>query len=306
MQNADSSKVSGRAKHRGLQQCGTLGSGNHYAEVQVVDHIYDEKAASCMKLKKGQICVMIHSGSRGLGHQICTDFLQRMERNMGRQGIRVPDRQLAAVKLSSPEGKDYLAAMAAAANFAFCNRAIMANAVREAFAETFNKNPRDMDMHLIYDVCHNTAKFEKHRVNGKMMNLLVHRKGATRAFGPNHPDIPKAYQSCGQPILIGGTMGTYSYVLTGTDTAMKETFGSTCHGAGRFMSRSRALRTIPAKSITGKMKEQGIILRVVKKQLIAEEAPDAYKDVNEVAEVCHQAGISAKAFRLAPLGVVKG
>jgi tRNA-splicing ligase RtcB len=307
MEGADASKVSSRAKKRGLNQCGTLGSGNHYAEVQVVDEIYDQKAAETMGLKKGNVCVMIHSGSRGLGHQVCTDFLKIMERTMSKQGIKVNDRQLAACKIRSPEGKDYLAAMAAACNFAFCNRAVMAHVTREAFSETFNKSAKELGLDLVYDVCHNTAKFEKHfNKEGKEMDLLVHRKGATRAFGPKQEKIPKDYQSIGQPVLIGGTMGTYSYVLVGTDTSMRDAYGSTCHGAGRFMSRTKAMNNISSKDVANKLKEQGVILRVVKKPLVAEEAPGAYKDVNEVVQVCHDAGLSSKVVRLRPLGVVKG
>jgi len=306
MRGADASKVSQRAKTRGGPQLGTLGSGNHYVEVQAVEDVYDEKAAKEMGLFKGQICVMIHTGSRGLGHQVCTDFLQIMSGTMSSQGVRVNDRQLAACKINSKEGKNYLAAMAASANFAFCNRSIIASYVREAFAEVFGKSARDLGMFLLYDVCHNTAKFEQHIVNGEKKQLLVHRKGATRSFPPNHPDIPRAYQSTGQPVLIGGSMGTHSYVLTGTDQAMKETWGSTCHGAGRQASRAQAKREISVQSVFADLQKKGVAIRVGQRNLVAEEAVGAYKDVDDVVQTCHDAGLSKKCVRLRPVGVLKG
>eukprot|EP00456_Euglypha_rotunda_P068953 TRINITY_DN6044_c0_g1_i13.p1 TRINITY_DN6044_c0_g1~~TRINITY_DN6044_c0_g1_i13.p1 ORF type:complete len:318 (-),score=48.89 TRINITY_DN6044_c0_g1_i13:227-1087(-) len=285
---------------------GTLGSGNHYVEIQVVNKIFDEKAAKTFGLFKDQVCIMIHTGSRGLGHQVCTDSLQIMSNVMHKQGIRVNDKQLAACKIGSEEGKNYLAAMAAAANFAFCNRSIIANCVREGFSEVFGKSARDLEMFLLYDVCHNTAKFENHTFNGENKRLLVHRKGATRAFPPNHPSIPKAYKGVGQPVLIGGSMGTSSYVLTGTESAMKESWGSTCHGAGRQASRAQAKREIPVKEVFDDLKSQGIAIRVAQKGLVAEEAVGAYKDVDDVVQTCHDAGLSQKCVQLKPLGVLKG
>lgn len=249
---------------------------------------------------------MIHTGSRGLGHQVCTDFLQIMGRTMASQGIRVNDKQLAACKIGSEEGKNYLAAMAAAANYAFCNRSIIANHVREGFAEVFGKSARDLGMYLLYDVCHNTAKFEDHTVNGEKKRLLVHRKGATRAFPPNHPQIPKAYQQVGQPVLIGGSMGTSSYVLTGTEQAMKESWGSTCHGAGRQASRAQALREIPVRQVFDDLQRQGIAIRIGNRSLASEEATGAYKDVDDVVQTCHLAGLSKKCVQLKPVGVLKG
>ena len=241
MLNADPDKVSKRAKKRGLPQLGTLGAGNHYAEIQVVEKIYDKSKADKMGIdREGQICIMIHSGSRGLGHQVATDALMEMQEAMIRDGIAVNDRQLSCARIQSKEGQNYLAAMAAAANYAWVNRSSMTFLARQAFAKQFNTTPDDLDMHVIYDVSHNIAKIEEHIVDGKPRQLLVHRKGATRAFPPHHPLIPVDYQLTGQPVLIGGTMGTCSYVLTGTDKGFRETFGSTCHGAGRAMSRNKS------------------------------------------------------------------
>lgn len=311
MPMADATLVSKRAKQRGLGQAGSLGSGNHYIEVQVVDEVFDEKSAAAMGLKEGQVCVMIHSGSRGLGHQVCTDHLQVMHKAMADQSITVNDRQLASVRIHSKEGQHYLGAMASAANYAFCNRGLMTSQVRDVFSQVFGESPRDLGMHVVYDVSHNIAKMEKHQVKGpdgviQQKNVLVHRKGATRAFGPNHPDLPERYKETGQPVLIGGSMGTCSYVLTGTETAMAETFGSTCHGAGRALSRSQAKKTISSKGVLSSLQEQGVVLRCAQKGLISEEAPGAYKDVSEVVDTCHEADISRKAVRLRPLCCIKG
>eukprot|EP00038_Savillea_parva_P006656 m.165071 g.165071 ORF g.165071 m.165071 type:complete len:531 (-) comp12507_c0_seq1:2529-4121(-) len=307
MLQADPSKVSARAKKRGLPQLGTLGAGNHYCEIQVVDEIFDEAAAAKMGVTRvGQVVVMIHSGSRGLGHQVATDALVAMEKAMKRDGIQVNDRQLACAKISSEEGQNYLASMAAAANYAWVNRSSMTFLVRQAFAKAFQTTPDELDMHVIYDVSHNIAKIERHMVNGQMKNLLVHRKGATRAFPPHHPLIPVDYQLTGQPVLIGGTMGTCSYVLTGTDKGMRETFGSTCHGAGRAWSRAKSRRTLDYQEVLGKLKEQGISIRVASPKLVMEEAPESYKDVIQVVETCHQAGISKKVLKLRPIAVIKG
>lgn len=307
MLNADPTKVSLRAKKRGVPQLGTLGAGNHYAEVQVVDEIYDKWAAKKMGIdRKGQVVVFIHSGSRGLGHQVASDSLRDMERAMARDNIFVNDRQLACARIHSKEGQDYLGAMAAAANFAWVNRQSMTFLCRQAFAKLFNSTPDDLDMHTVYDVSHNIAKIEEHLVDGRMKTLLVHRKGATRAFPPHHPSIPVDYQFTGQPVLIGGTMGTCSYVLTGTETGMQSTFGSTCHGAGRSMSRNKSRRALTPEEVLEDLKKKGISIRVASPKLVMEEAPESYKDVTEVVDTCHAAGISKKTFKLRPIAVIKG
>jgi len=254
----------------------------------------------------GQVCVMIHSGSRGLGHQVATDSLVLMEKAMAYQKINLNDRQLACAHIHSQEGQDYLAGMAAAANFAWVNRQSMTFLARQAFAKAFNSTPDDLDMHVIYDVSHNIAKVEEHLVNGKLKNLLVHRKGATRAFPPHHPLIPVDYQFTGQPVLIGGTMGTCSYVLTGTETGMEETFGSTCHGAGRALSRNKSRNSLSYEDVLRGLKEKGISIRVASPKLVMEEAPESYKDVTQVVDTCHEAGISKKCIKLRPVAVIKG
>lgn len=275
MLQADPCKVSRRAKKRGLTQLGTLGAGNHYAEIQVVDHIFDKVAAATMGIEHvGQVVVMIHSGSRGLGHQVATDALQHMEAAMARDGIQVNDRQLACARIKSQEGSDYLAAMAAAANFAWVNRSSMTFLARQAFAKVFGKTPLELDMHVVYDVSHNIAKVETHMVDDKVKQLLVHRKGATRAFPPHHPLIPCDYQFTGQPVLVGGTMGTCSYVLLGTHRGMRETFGSTCHGAGRAQSRAACRRQLNYEEVLNALKEKGIAIRVASPKLVTEEAPE--------------------------------
>ena len=307
MLTADPSKVSRRAKKRGLPQLGTLGAGNHYAEVQVVEQIYNKQAASRMGIEEvGQVCVMIHSGSRGLGHQVATDALVEMENAMTRDKIATNDRQLACARISSQEGQDYLGAMSAAANYAWVNRSSMTFLARQAFSKVFSSSPDDLDMHLIYDVSHNIAKVEEHMVDGRPKRLLVHRKGATRAFGPHHPLIPVDYQFIGQPVLIGGTMGTCSYVLVGTDKGMDETFGSTCHGAGRASSRAKSRRTLTYEDVLASLKEKKISIRVASPKLVMEEAPESYKDVSAVVDTCHQAGISETVIKLRPICVVKG
>eukprot|EP00179_Madagascaria_erythrocladioides_P026025 CAMPEP_0198329598 /NCGR_PEP_ID=MMETSP1450-20131203/16314_1 /TAXON_ID=753684 ORGANISM="Madagascaria erythrocladiodes, Strain CCMP3234" /NCGR_SAMPLE_ID=MMETSP1450 /ASSEMBLY_ACC=CAM_ASM_001115 /LENGTH=517 /DNA_ID=CAMNT_0044033833 /DNA_START=47 /DNA_END=1600 /DNA_ORIENTATION=- len=307
MLQADATKVSVRAKKRGVPQLGTLGAGNHYCEVQVVDKIYDKNAASTMGVDaEGQIVVFLHSGSRGLGHQVATDALVSMERAVAKQGIHLNDRQLACARIASKEGQDYLAAMAAAANYAWVNRQSMTFLVRNAFAKLFGSTPDDLDMHVIYDVSHNVAKIETHMVDGKPRRLLVHRKGATRAFPPHHPLLPAAYQFTGQPVLIGGTMGTASYVLLGTDKGMKDTFGSTCHGAGRALSRNKSRRALDYEQVLAKLNDKGIAIRVASPKLVTEEAPESYKDVDQVVDTCAAAGISRKALRLRPIAVIKG
>lgn len=307
MLNANPAKVSARAKKRGLPQMGTLGAGNHYAEIQVVEEIFDQAAARKMGIDQiGQVCVMIHSGSRGLGHQVATDSLVAMEKAMARDGIAVNDRQLACARISSPEGQDYLTAMSCAANYAWVNRSSMTFLCRQAFAKVFNTTPDDLDMHVVYDVSHNIAKVEDHMVDGVMKTLLVHRKGSTRAFPPHHPLIPVDYQLTGQPVLIGGTMGTCSYVLTGTERGMAETFGSTCHGAGRARSRNNARHKLDYQEVLDELKAKGIAIRVASPKLVMEEAPESYKDVTEVVETCHSAGVSKKAVKLRPIAVIKG
>ncbi|VDK51728.1 unnamed protein product [Anisakis simplex] len=317
MLQADSTKVSPRAKKRGLPQLGTLGAGNHYGEVQVVDEIFDKYAASKMGIDRvGQVCVMIHCGSRGLGHQVATDSLVAMEKAMKRDAINVNDRQLACARINSVEGQDYLKGMAAAANFAWVNRSCMTFCARQAFAKVFSMSPDDLDMHVIYDVSHNIAKMEEHLIDDRPKLLCVHRKGSTRAFPPHHPLIPVDYQLTGQPVLIGGTMGTCSYVLTGTQQGMKETFATTCHGAGRALSRAKSRRNIDFQEVLDRMKAKGISVRVASPKLVMEEAsyrhefqrnaPESYKDVTDVVNTCHEAGISRKAVKLRPIAVIKG
>jgi len=304
---ANPEKVSRRAKERGAPQLGTLGSGNHFLEIQVIDHIYDPEKAAVMGIyQEGQVVVFVHCGSRGLGHQTCEDYLEVMEESIKRYNIHLPDRQLACAPIRSQEGQDYLGAMTAAANFAFCNRQLITHWVREAFARVLGRSPRDMGMQLIYDVAHNIAKVERHRVDGKEMTLCVHRKGATRAFSPGHPDVPAKYREIGQPVLVPGDMGRYSFLLVGTHKAMAETWGSTCHGAGRVQSRAAAKRMLRGVDIARKLEERGIIVRAQNRALLAEEASEAYKDVADVVEVLHEAGISLKVARMRPIGVVKG
>ncbi|XP_003741946.1 tRNA-splicing ligase RtcB homolog [Galendromus occidentalis] len=307
MLNADPSKVSSKAKKRGLPQLGTLGAGNHYAEIQIVDEIFDKQNASKMGIEHtGQVCVMIHSGSRGFGHQVATDALLEMERAMKRDRIEVNDRQLACARIHSQEGQDYLKSMSAAANFAWVNRSSMTFLTRQAFGKMFNSTPDDLDMQVIYDVSHNIAKVEEHIVDGKMKTLLVHRKGSTRAFPPHHPLIPVDYQLTGQPVLIGGTMGTCSYVLTGTEEGMKNTFGSTCHGAGRALSRAKSRRALDYTDVLAKLAEKNISIRVASPKLVMEEAPESYKNVTDVVDTCHAAKISKKCVKLRPIAVIKG
>ncbi len=300
--NADPSLVSDRAKDRGRQQIGTLGSGNHFLELQVVDEVYDAGTAGAFGLQPQQAVVLIHSGSRGLGHQVCTDYLDTMQHAMKRYGLQVVDRQLACVPVDSNEGREYLGAMAAAANFAFANRQVMSHWVRQVFRRVMGND----DIRIVYDVCHNIAKVEEHMSGGKRMRLLIHRKGATRAFPKEHPALPEELRAVGQPVLIPGSMGTYSYVLAGTEGAMELTFGSCCHGAGRAMSRTQAKRETRAEELLASMKAKNILVRGETRAGLVEEKPDAYKDVSRVVEVVHQAGIARKVARLRPLAVMKG
>jgi tRNA-splicing ligase RtcB len=305
---ADPEKLSPEAKKRGAPQLGTLGSGNHFLEVQVVDAIYDRAAAKVMGIfGAGQVLVFIHTGSRGLGHQTCQDHLDIMEEACERYGINVPDRQLACVPIASPEGSHYMAAMAAAANFGFANRQLITHWTREAFGRVFDKDPRDdLAMSLIYDVAHNTAKIERHLANAEEADLCVHRKGATRAFPPGHPDVPQKYRTIGQPVLIPGDMGRYSYIARGAEGAMAETWGSTCHGAGRVQSRHAARAMLKGVNVRQRLTEQGIYIRAQNPRLLSEEASEAYKDVADVVDVLDGAGIAKKVCLMRPIGVVKG
>jgi len=303
---ADPEAVSERALERGRDQLGTLGSGNHFLEIQQVETIHDEAAAQVLGLFPGQLTVSIHTGSRGLGYQVCDDSLRVMLKASQKYGITLPDRQLCCAPLSSPEARDYLAAMAGAANFAFANRQLITAWVRESFQQVLGQGPADLRLSVIYDVCHNIAKWETHEVDGRLRRLCVHRKGATRAFPPGHPETPSAYRAIGQPVLIPGDMGRYSYVLVGTPGAMRETFGSTCHGAGRLLSRHAATKQARGHDIVGELARRGILVRAAGRATVAEEIPEAYKDVAEVVEVVAQAGIGKIVARLKPLAVIKG
>jgi tRNA-splicing ligase RtcB len=306
IEGADPDRVSEKAMERGKAQLGTLGSGNHFVEVGYVAEIFDEAIARTLGLWKDQATIIVHTGSRGLGHQVCDDYIRVMLDAARKYQIDLPDPQLCCAPVSSREGEQYLEAMACAANFAFTNRQMITHWVRETFEQVFRKGPKDLKLDLIYDVCHNIAKIETHTVNGKKKKLCVHRKGATRAFPPNHPDIPSDYQSIGQPVLIPGDMGRCSYVLVGTERAMEETFGSTCHGAGRVMSRHQAIKAAKGRAIVRELEDKGIIVKGASQGTIVEEMPDAYKDVNDVVNVVHRAGISRKVVKLVPLGVIKG
>ena len=303
---ADPSLISHKAYERGRAQQGTLGSGNHFLEVQYVDEIYDEGAANSLGLFKDQITVMIHTGSRGFGHQVCTDFLEVMEGAISKYKIELPDKELACAPFESSEAQDYLAAMRAAANYAWANRQCIMHWTKETFLRLFNISPKELGMTLIYDVAHNIAKIEEHEVNGRKMKLIVHRKGATRAFPPGHPELPEIYRPIGQPVLIPGDMGRVSFVLLGTEKAMQETFGSTCHGAGRVMSRHQAIKRAKGRAIWREMEDKGIIVRSASRGTLAEEMSEAYKDVSDVVDVVQNAGISKKVARLRPIGVIKG
>jgi len=306
IEGADPSLVSRHAKERGASQQGTLGSGNHFVEVQVVEEIFDEKVASVFGLWKDQITIMVHTGSRGFGHQVCSDYIQVMIKAAQKYKIFLPDRQLCCAPVNSPEGQNYLAAMRAAANFAWANRQMLMHWTRDAFAKAMGAAPAKLGISLIYDVAHNIAKMEKHKVNGKEKLLCVHRKGATRAFPAGHPQIPRDYREVGQPVLVPGDMGRYSYILVGTEKAMEETFGSVCHGAGREMSRSAAMRKYSYGQLMADLEKKGILVRSASKKGLVEEAPGAYKDVREVVDVVHNSGLAKKVARMRPLGVVKG
>ncbi|MDW8038214.1 MAG: RtcB family protein [Thermoguttaceae bacterium] len=306
MDGADPDAVSPRAKQRGQDQCGTLGSGNHFLEVQVVEEIFDPEAARTMGLEEGTVCVMIHSGSRGLGYQVCDDAIKELRQAPAKYGISLPDRQLVCAPVRSPEGQKYLAAMRAAANYAWANRQLLMWQTREAFAEFFGQPWESLQMNLIYDVAHNIAKMEKHRVGDKIKEVCVHRKGATRSFPAGHPDVPERYQKIGQPVIIPGDMGRSSWILVGQPKSMEETFGSTCHGAGRVLSRHAAIQHARGRKIDQELAAKGIVAKCRNWKGLAEEHPDAYKDVSLVVDVVDKAGLAKKVARLRPIGVVKG
>ena len=303
LSQADASLVSDHAKNRGKDQVGTLGSGNHFVEIQKVDEVFDEKTAEVFGLFKNQVVIMIHTGSRGLGHQVATDYIRIMMRAMDKYGIRLPDRELAACPIDSPEGQKYLSAMAAGANYAWANRQTITHFVRKAWESVLGEKASPLI--LLYDIAHNIAKIEKHEVQGKILELCLHRKGATRAFPPGHPEIPLKYREIGQPVLIPGSMGTASYVLVGANTG-KDAFFSTNHGAGRTMSRHEAVRKVSGQNLLKELESKGIIVKCWNLRGIAEEAPIAYKDVDDVVEIVHNAGLSKKVVRLKPLAVIKG
>ena len=304
MKEANPKEVSSKAKQRGIPQGGTLGSGNHFLELQVVREIYDETVANAFGLSKNQICCMIHCGSRGLGHQVCTDHLKILEGATRKYEIKLPDRQLACAPISSPEGKAYFGAMAASANYAWANRQLITHTTRHVLKKMFGVDYEEMP--LVYDVAHNVAKIEEHLVDGKKVKVCVHRKGATRSFGPHAPDIPDTLAPFGQPVIIPGSMGTPSFVLRGTSVAMERTFGSTCHGAGRVMSRTQAKKKFSGKDVMAKLAREGILVKAPNENAIADEAPDVYKSSQEVVRVVHEVGISLLVARLEPLGVIKG
>lgn len=303
---ADPEQVSARALERGREQLGTLGSGNHFLEIEVVQEIFDERAAAAFGLRKGRIVVMIHTGSRGLGYQICDDYLALMVKHQAETGIVLPDRQLACTYLAAQRGKNYLAAMACGANYAWANRQILMHLTREVFEKALHIAPRELGMRLVYDVCHNIAKIESFHVAGVEKKLCVHRKGATRAYPAGHEAVPVLYRSVGQPVLIPGDMGAGSYVLVGQEKAMNETFGSACHGAGRLMSRSQAIKSSRGRSISRELADRGVVVMAANKGTLCEEMPEAYKNLNDVVDVVHEAGIAKKVARLKSIACIKG
>jgi tRNA-splicing ligase RtcB len=304
LDGAQPDKVSDRAKVRGREQVGSLGAGNHFIEVDVVQNIFDETAASAMGLREGCLTVQIHCGSRGLGHQVCTDYVQQFQSAVKKYGIELPDRELVCAPMDTPEGQAYLGAMRAAANFAFANRQLLAHSTRRAFEQAFG--PKASHLHQVYDVCHNMGKIETHEVDGRRMKVCVHRKGATRAFGPGMPGLPPEYQGIGQPVIIPGSMGTASWVLVGTAASMALSFGSSCHGAGRVMSRAKAKHEVRGEVLRNELEQRGISVRAGSLSGLAEEAPQAYKDVDMVVDTVSAAGIARKVARLTPVAVIKG
>jgi tRNA-splicing ligase RtcB len=303
---ADPDAVSDRAYARGRDQVGTLGSGNHFLEVQVVEHIFDTSAARAFGLFEGQLTIMIHCGSRGFGYQVCDDYLGVMGTAAARYGIDLPDRQLACAPVDSSEGRSYLGAMGCAANYAWANRQMIQALTEEAMLRALRISPKELGLRLVYDVAHNIAQLEHHDLDGRMTRLCVHRKGATRAFGPGRAEVPADYRDAGQPVLIPGSMGSASYVCRGTEEAMRQTFGSSCHGAGRALSRSQALKRAKGRSIERELGEAGILVRSQGRKTLAEEMPEAYKDVERVVDVMERSGVTPRVARLRPLAVVKG
>jgi tRNA-splicing ligase RtcB len=303
---ADPNKVSKRAKDRGRPQIGTLGAGNHFIEVDRVDQIFDRQAAQAMGLQEDRLVLLIHSGSRGFGHQVCTDYVKDFQSAVHRYGIQLPDRELVCAPLDTPEGQDYLAAMRCAANYAFANRQILAHFARKAFEEALAGKVRNWHLHQVYDIAHNMGKIETHRVNGDQLEVCVHRKGATRAFGPGFEGLPEEYRAIGQPVLVPGSMGTASWVLLGTEGSMERSFGSSCHGAGRTMSRSKAKKQVWGEDLRKQLESQGVHVRAGSMAGLAEEAPVAYKDVDAVVETVAGAGIAKKVARIVPVAVIKG
>lgn len=306
LEGADIDSVSDRAIERGIKQMGSLGSGNHFLEIDVVEEIFDEKAAGAMGLEKGNLALQIHCGSRGFGHQICSDFVREFQSAISKYNITLPDRELVCAPIQSDEGKQYLAAMRCAANFAFCNRQILTHRTRSVFERVFSKVSSNFHLRMVYDLAHNIGKIETHTIDGESFKVCVHRKGATRAFSPFHEETPSRYQSIGQPVLIPGSMGTASWVLVGTEVGMKKTFGSCCHGAGRLMSRTQAKKTVKGGDLLGELREEGILVKAGSVSGLAEEAPLAYKDVDLVIESAVGAGIAKKVARLKPVVVIKG
>ncbi|MDI6641664.1 MAG: RtcB family protein [Elusimicrobiota bacterium] len=306
LSGADANKVGSRALERGAPQLGTLGAGNHFLEIQVVEEVYEPSIAATFGLAKEQITILIHTGSRGLGYQVCDDSIRALQQAVHKYSIALPDRQLVCAPVDSPEGRDYFAAMAGAANYAWANRQIITHWVRQALTRILSKKQSELGLEVVYDVAHNIGKFEEHIISGQKQKLIVHRKGATRAFPAGSSVLPDDYRSVGQPVLIPGTMGTASYVLVGTQKAMDETWGSTCHGAGRMMSRTKILGNVRGEQVVSELEGKGIMVKSDSWKTIAEEAPQAYKDVDKVVEVCHCAGISKKVAKLKPLGVIKG
>jgi len=306
LDGADPEQVSERAKTRGREQIGSLGAGNHFIEVEVVDQIFNEEAANAMGLYQGCLTVQIHCGSRGLGHQVCTDYVHEFQNAVRKYGIDLPDRELVCAPMDSPEGKAYMGAMRAAANFAFANRQLLAHSARRAFEETFASRTRNWHLHQVYDIAHNMGKLETHEIDGRQVKVCVHRKGATRAFGPGSPGLPPEYKKIGQPVIIPGSMGTASWVLVGTKDSMTRSFGSSCHGAGRVMSRSKAKKEVRGDELRKELEERGITVRAGSMPGLAEEAPSAYKDVDMVVETVSAAGIAKKVARLRPVAVIKG
>jgi tRNA-splicing ligase RtcB len=306
MEGADPSKLSKRARERGRPQLGSLGAGNHFIEIDLVEQVFDPHSAQVMGLQEGNLAVQIHCGSRGFGHQICTDYVEEFQEAVRRYGIRLVDRELVCAPLNSPEGQNYLAAMRCAANYAFANRQILAHSARQAFEQVLAGKVKNWQLHQVYDIAHNMGKIETHMIEGRLIKVCVHRKGATRAFGPGAPELPEEYKEIGQPVLVPGSMGTASWVLVGTERSMEQSFGSTCHGAGRLMSRHQAKRSVRGEKLRQELESGGIHIRAGSMSGLAEEAPQAYKDVDLVVQAVAGAGIARKVARLRPVAVIKG